>query len=128
VALAAFRCVDGELHQLAVGDGVAIGIRGGCGDREPDDAVALQRDKSAMAGVGRPGQRVAPQLGEVDLPQLARGRDQRGVRRGPGACLDRGDRLGVFGPGDPDRDVCGRRAHHPIVAAPVVLHRIGTIA
>ena len=73
-------------------------------------------------------ERVAPQLGEVRGPEVARGRHQPGVRRGPGAGLDRGDRLGVVGPGDPDRDVGGGAAHGSILAAGPVLHPRGNDA
>ena len=79
----------------------------------------------ASAGMG---ERVAPELGEVGDAEVTRGRHQPGVRRGPGARLDLGDRVGVVGPGDPDRDIGRGTAHGCILAAGAVLHPRGNDA
>jgi hypothetical protein len=110
------RATDGELHQLRVADLVAVRVGGRGRDHEAHHPVAFERHEGTMPRVCRPGQRVPPQLGEVRLTQIAGRRHQRGVRRGPGAGLDRSDGLGVIRPGDAHGDV-GGGAHAAIVAA-----------
>ena len=89
VALPTLLGVDRELHQLPVGHRVAVGVGGRSRDREADDAVALQGDERAVAGVRWVAERVAPQLGEVGSaagrPQPAPARRTTQPRRGPGS-------------------------------------------
>ena len=108
VALAALARVDGELHQLGVGDGVAVGVEGRRGDREPGHPVALEGDQHPHPTVGRARQRRTPRVGGdlgVDVEHL--GGQQVAEVGAPGGQLQPGDRGRVVGPGDPARDVGG---------------------
>ena len=108
VALPAVARVDRELHQLGVDDGVAVGVEGGGGDREPRHPVALEGDQHPHPAVGRAGQRRTPRVGGdlgVDVEHLA---GQQVAEVGAaGGQLQPGDRGRVVGPGDPARDVGG---------------------
>ena len=64
-------------EQLGVDDRVAVGVARRGGDREADDAVALERDQDPVAGVARPAQR--------GLPGGRGGRRRRRAARRPGS-------------------------------------------
>ena len=84
VALRALRGVEGDLGQLAVGDGVTVGVRGRRGQGEAHDLVALEGDEHAVARVSRTREDRPPLLGDgVHVGRQHLGRQQAGVELRP---------------------------------------------
>ena len=118
VALPALVGVDGELHQLARRrPGRSRGRSAGEVIAKPTTRLRSRATRTRLrASCGRvstPRQISAARAGSIGQRL---GRQQVGVQHRPGAGLERGDGLGVVGPGDPDRDVGGGAAawRHPV--------------